>query len=446
MRRIWLIFWVTGLAWLVAMNAHAVPLQVSIQDVDRKLNLAQNAQVLEDGDGDRTLTQVQAAQNGWTDYHADAFNFAFSRSAWWVRVRLHNAQSHEVSRILELGSAVQDEMDLYIVRAQQATSEHIATGDRRKFAARPVATRMPSLPLHLDAGEQIDVYLKLGTHDGLHEIVAPTLWDAQVYASSMQLENLFYGLYYGALLTGLVYHLFLFVATRQLSFGLYVLYIGAFLTWSLTFKGYAFQYLWPDSPAFNNQILAVSATASYCCFALFMVGYLNTGQRVPRWMNQLMMVAVLINALCIIPACFDHYALAFELNIPAGIVLMLATAMVVGKMRRRGSRPAKYLALSFSALSLGVLLYYLRLLGVVPSNAISDNGLLLGSGMQILLLAFGLADQMNQLKEGKLRAERAALAAQEALNLELEDLVKRRTRALEAANQRFMDVGGDAST
>lgn len=425
--------------WLMDANVMATPLQVDFRDSDQKIKLAQNAQILEDASGHQTLEQVQHDQR-WTDFHADALNFAFNQSTWWVRVRLRNAQSLEASRVLELGSALQDEIDVYIVRAKNAQVDHLSTGDRRTFDSRPVSTRIPSLPLHFEPGEQVDVYVKLSTHDGLHEIVAPTLWASKSYAASMQLENLLYGLYYGALLTGLLYHLFLFISTRQLNFGLYVLYVGVFLLWSLTFKGYSFQYFWPDSPGFNNQILAISASASYCFFALFMMAHHNTEHRLLGWMNRLMTAAIGLNALSMIPACFDRYALAFQLNIPAGIFLMLSTHLVNFLMLKRGSGPAKYQTLSFSALSLGVLLYYLLILGVVPSNALSENGLLFGSGAQILLLAFALADQMNQLKDAKLRAERAAFAAQAALNVELEGLVKRRTKALEAANQKFMDA------
>ncbi len=423
---------------LMATNVKAIPLQVDFQDTDLKVKLTQNAQILEDVTGNRTLTQVQNDQR-WTDFHADALNFAFNQSSWWIRVRLHNAQSHEASRVLEVGSALQDEIDVYVVRAKKAHVEHFATGDRRLFESRPVSTRVPSLPMHFEPGEQVDVYLKMSTHDGLHEIVAPTLWTAKEYAGSMQLENLLYGLYYGALLTGMLYHLFLFISTRQLNFGLYVLYASVFLLWGLTFKGYSFQYFWPDSPNFNNQILAISASGSYCFFALFMIAHHNTEYRLLPWMNKLMMVAIALNALSTIPAYFDQYALAFALNIPAGIFLMLSTYLVNSMMLQRGSKPAKYQTLSFSALSLGVLLYYSLILDIIPPNAINENGLLFGSGAQILLLAFALADQMNRLKDGKLRAERATLAAQAALNAELEGLVKRRTKALEAANQKIID-------
>lgn len=439
-QRILLTLVFTCCGWLTPSCVKAAALQVDFQDTDLKIKLIQNAQILEDITGRRTLAQVKDGQQ-WADIHANALNFAFSQSSWWVRVRLHNTQLHETSRVLDFGSALQDEIDVYVIRSNNVRVEHLSTGDRRIFGSRPVSTRVPIVPLHFLAGEQVDVYFRMGTHDGLHEIVAPTLWASQTYASTMQLENLLMGLYYGALLTGLLYHLFLFISTRQVSFGLYVLYVAVFLLWSLTFKGYAFQYFWPDSPNFNNQILAISASGSYCFFALFMIAHHNTERSLQKWMNRLMIAAVALNILGMIPALFDRYALAFELNSPAGIFLMLASHLVNCLMLRRGSRPAKYQTLSFSALSLGVILYYSLLFGILPANAITENGLLFGSGAQILLLAFALADQMNQLRSGKLRAERAALSAQAALNLELEALLKRRTKALEAANQKTLDLG-----
>src|SRR5690606_3967516 len=97
----------------------------------------------------------------------------------------------------------------------------------------------------------------------------------------------------------------------------------------------------------------------------------------------------------------------------------------------------RYFLIAFTLLALGVMLYYAQLVGALPSNAITENFLQIGSALEVLLLAFGLADQMNTLKADKLRAERKALAAQTVLNDELEALVQQRTAALEAASQRL---------
>jgi two-component system, sensor histidine kinase LadS len=89
---------------------------------------------------------------------------------------------------------------------------------------------------------------------------------------------------------------------------------------------------------------------------------------------------------------------------------------------------------------MAALIYYLRVLGLVPANTLTDNIVLVGSAAEALILAFGLADQTNRLKTEKLQAERQALAAQTALNTQLESLVSSRTQELEAANQRLASL------
>jgi diguanylate cyclase len=295
------------------------------------------------------------------------------------------------------------------------------------------------MPIRFAPGESLDVYVKLATHDGLHEGVALKLWQPRAYARSMQTANLFFGLYYGALATVLAYNLFLFLSTRQRTFGLYAMYVSAFLVWSFTFRGYAFQYLWPDSPVFNNQLLPIAAAACYGTFVAFIISYVDAGRTAPTWMRHVLVAAAIGCGLSVTPALFNHYALSFAASIPFAATLMVATLSAGVIMVRNGSRPARYCLISFSALAIGVMLYYLRLLGAVPSNPITENFLQIGSAAEVLLLAFGLADQMNQLKADKLRAEQAALAAKTALADELESLVHRRSRALEAANRRLRD-------
>lgn len=446
----WLRRLLAGLTLLCAMGAQATPPTVDFGAGDAEVLLGRAAQVLADPADRLTLAQLRRGVPGWRDAQSDTFNFGFDRATWWVHMRLHNTQARDVQRVLDLGSALQDEIDVYLVREvgdAGESVEHLATGDRRPFADRPIQTRVPSVPIHFAAGEQLDVYVRLATHDGLHEAVALKLWEPRAYARHSQAENLFFGLYYGALITVLAYNLFLFLATRQRTFGLYAAYVSAFLLWSFTFRGYAFQYLWPDAPVFNNQLLPIAAAACYCTFAVFTVAYLDTRRKLPPWLHRLIVNSAIGNALCVTPALFGHYALAFAASIPFGVTLMVSAGFGSALMLRQGSRPARYFSLSFSLLALGVMLYYLLLLGAVPSNVFTENFLQIGSAAEVLLLAFGLADQMNQLRAGKLRAEREALAAQTALANELEGLVQRRTRALEAANRRLQELStNDALT
>lgn len=429
--------WLLCLVLLGWLPAGAMPLVIDVPADQPSIMLGRNAQVMEDAAGQMTLADVQNRTQGWSDVHTDTFNFGFAKSVWWVRMRLHYTGDRSVQRIVDVGTPLQDNVDAYVLTPDGAVVQHVVTGDRLPFASRPIHTRVPSFSVALQPGQSVDVYVRLASHDGLQEAVSLRLWQPVAYTQALQTENLAFGLYYGGLATVLLYNLFLFMSTRQSSFGVYTAYVSAFLFWSFTFRGYAFQYGWPDAPLFNNQVLPIAAAACYVTFGLFVMAYLDTRRQTPMWVHRVLQFATFGNALCVAPALFNHYALPFALSIPFGVTEIITALSVGGWLCFKGYRPARYFIIAFSLLAVGVVLYYLRVLGAVPSNVVTENFLQIGSALEVLLLAFGLADQMNTLRVDKLQAERRALAAQTALNTELESLVKRRTRALESANQRL---------
>ncbi|MDE2402769.1 MAG: GGDEF domain-containing protein [Burkholderiales bacterium] len=413
---------------------------VDVDESSSELQLTPRLQIFEDLQGRLKLEDLLAKQSAWTEHHANALNLGFSKSTWWARVALRNVTGKTLVRILDSGTALEDFLDFYVVRKGDIIDQRVITGDRRPFNTRPVLTRVPSLQIQLAPGEQVDIYIRLATHDGLHETVNLILWQQPAYATHTQTETLAFGLYYGALLTVLLYNLFLYASTRQRAIGAYVAYVSAFLLWSFTFRGYSFQYLWPGSPVFNNQLLPIAAAACYCMFGIFVMEYLETSRNLPGWLHRTLLGSTWGNVLFITPALFNVYGMSFAASIPVGVTLMVASLTAGFMLIKRGSRPARYFMIAFTLLALGVMLYYAQLVGALPSNVITENFLQIGSALEVLLLAFGLADQMNTLKSDKLRAERKALAVQTVLNDELEALVQQRTAALEAASQRLADM------
>jgi diguanylate cyclase len=87
------------------------------------------------------------------------------RSTSALRVALHNTTASDMVRVLDLGTPLQDEVDLYILHPDGRPHRHITAGDRKPFAMRPVQTRVPSAPLHLAPGESVQIYIRLSTSD-----------------------------------------------------------------------------------------------------------------------------------------------------------------------------------------------------------------------------------------------------------------------------------------
>lgn len=427
-----------AILWLMfrGMAVHAMPLSVG-ERPDRFVGGF--ASFLEDASRSLTLRDLQAGHHVWTPLEADSMTPGFSRAVWWMRIPLYNDTANTQHLLLDTGTVLVDFLDLYSVRGS-GQIEHVQTGDRRPFATRPLHTRSLVFPLTLEPGETLWLYLRMDSFDGLHEVVSPRVTNPQDFAERLQGETLALGLYFGTMGAVLLYNLFLYISTREHGFRIYLLYVAAFFFWSFAFRGYGFQYWWPESPVLNNQILPIGAALCYCTFGLFVMEYLCVKRDAPRWLYLANWIAILANAFTLLPPLLGFYALSFAVSVPVGVVMMFFAVFTGVVLMRRGSRPARYFLLAFSLLAVGVALYYVQMLGWVSAGPVTEYGVQIGSGLEALLLAFGLADQMNALKADKLKAEQDARAAQLALNTELAREVQQRTQELQQANQRLIEL------
>lgn len=401
--------------------------------------LGRFSDVLEDPSRQLAITDLLQGRYQWTPLQADSLTPGFSRSAWWLRLQLRNETGATQHLLLDTGTALVDFLDLHVVHSD-GRIDSAQTGDRRPFATRPLPTRTLVMPVTLAAGETVWLYLRMDTFDGLHEVVSPRLLNVADHAGRLQGETLALGLYFGTLGAVLLYNLFLYISTRERGFRLYLLYVAAFLFWGVAFRGYGLQYWWPESPVLNNQILPEAASICYCMFGLFAMEYLDVKRTAPRWLYLTNWLAIVSNILTLLPPLLGYYALAFALSVPTGIIMILSALMTGALLLRRGSRPARYFLLAFTLLAVGVASYYVQLLGWVAAGPLTEYGIQVGSGLEVLLLAFGLADQMNVLKADKLKAEQEARAAQLALNTQLAFEVRQRTEELEQANRRLNEL------
>ncbi len=435
--------WLLVLWWLAAaLPLHAEPAGV-VPVAGPSQPLDEQIEIFEDPAGRHDLaTLLQLPQSQWARPQSVPLNPGLSGSAWWLRVRLRNDHADQhLHRWLELGSPRQDHVDAMLVRADGSVQRFATTGDRHPFAQRPLAHRHPLFPLTLAPGETLTVYLRVDSHDGLHEPLPVTLWTQEAFTAHDGAGSLVYGLYFGGLLALIIYNLFLFASARMTGLGMYALYLGAVLSWSATFNGFSFQYLWPDHPDFNNQFLALAAAAAFGTGTMFVVHYLPTRQLAPRWHTAMVWLAV-ANLAAAVPALFGIYRWAFVLIVPCGCATALASLGAGVQLMLRGNRSARYFVTSWLVMALGVLMYLLTLLTLLPASMSADAVLLIqiGSAFEVLVLAFGLADSLNESKAQALQAERQARVSQQTLAQRLEEQVHERTLELERANERLREL------
>ncbi|MDR3415076.1 MAG: sensor domain-containing diguanylate cyclase [Nevskia sp.] len=435
----WLLPW---LGLLMCAAAWAGPPTVQVQASDEHLVLLPRAEMLEDTGGRTTLADVRGNAGWLPSPRGETRSFGYTRSAWWLRLRLESdARGATQNRILELAASILDYMDLYLVRPSGEVVASYQTGDRRPFSQRGLDYRNPAFTLALEPGKPLDVYLRLDSYDGLLGSLAMNLWSEGGFVAKSNGETVLFGIYYGTLLALLVYNLLLFLSTRDRAFGWYVAYVASFFVWNFTFLGYAQQYWWPDNPHLNALVLALACGVSFINFLLFVMEYVQVRAYSPWRLYPLALLGLAGCVAVCLPVLFGYFALGFLLSVPVWLAVMVGCigVGVVMAMDRSapGSRAARFALLAFTPLAIVVGLYCLTLAGLLRETALTASSLQVGSAAEVLLLAFGLADQMNTLKAQKLAAEQAARKAQAALATRLEQQVQERTRELEQANRQL---------
>ncbi|MFO7646667.1 MULTISPECIES: diguanylate cyclase [Halomonas] len=426
--------------WLLLACLLSSPVRAALEvsTSPGEINLGPHLQLLEDADRalDIEALLYPQAPLPWRPSAEETLNFSFSDSAWWLQVELSNASEGSLRRLVELAMPLHDYLDAWVVDEAGEVVAEWQTGNRRAFDTRPVAHRTFVLPVQLPPGESRRLVLRLDTHDGLFDATPFYLLSDASFLQKAQQELMAYSLYYGALLALLIYNLLVYSATRERAFLLYVAYLGAFFVFNFTFRGFAFQYWWPSWPTFNNQMVALTSGLLYLTLTLFSLDFLDLRRRAPRLGHALIGMTGLL-LLSALPALLGHYALVFRMMIPAGIVYFALLLGIAAWLSLRRDRLAQIFLLAWSVLLVGAGLYYLRVAGVLPYNSLTENALQIGSGLEFLLLAFGLAYKINLLKNEKLAAERDTHELQRSLNQRLETEVDQRTRELEAANRRL---------
>jgi len=212
------------------------------------------------------------------------------------------------------------------------------------------------------------------------------------------------------------------------------------MMWNFTVNGFSFQYLWPDSPVFNNHFLTFCSAYAFGLFGLFTIEYLKLRLNAPLLLVRVIQILAGLNFAVIIPAMFDYYAISVAYGQIVGVVMIVITLGPGIWLLIKGQRQARFFMTAFTMLWIGVTAYILKIIGWAPTNVFMTWGLQFGSSFEALILALGLADSMNILRQEKLEAERRAREAQETLAIGLEPQVQQRTQELALPNERLQEL------
>ncbi len=325
--------------------------------------------------------------------------FGFQDGAHWFYLPVVNRHPDEPRWLLVQEYALSDKLDLY-VRYPDGRVEHQAGGDHVPFGMRYIRYRHPNFQVTLPPGETVELLLRVQSESSMQ--VPLILYTPRALAELMRDAQFSTGLYYGIVLALLFYNLVLWFMLRDPGHGWYLLHTGAFGLVLFTLNGYSFEYFWPTSAWLADAAVPLSICLALIGMQQFSRSFLELKD---RWAagNRVSLALIGFFALLGAASLWLPYSVTTPLASKAvlfGVLWIIIAAIV---MLRRGYRPARLFLLAWSLFLAGTAAFTLLAFGMMPRNFWTQNGVQIGSALEMLLLSLALGARYAGLRNENIR-------------------------------------------
>lgn len=299
-----------------------------------------------------------------------------------------------------------------------------STGNDFDFRKRTNTSPDFVFPLKLPRGDTSEFFIKIQSS---HPLLLPLFIKSKDRLDeTINLENLIFGLYFGIILSILLYNIFLFVSTKDLSYLFYIIYLFFLGLAQTTVSGYGFKYFWPHSAWLNNYALIITSSIAGITGILFAIFFLRIAYYYRNFIFFLS-IALLLYFIAIISTISGNNQAAYNLvnyATAAGGLLLIIISALIGK---KGYRAAYYYVVSWIFFLLGMIVLVLRNVGMLPYTNTTTYFSYFGSAVEVILLSIALADRINTLRKEKEESQAYALK----ISRENEKLIKEQNIVLE---------------
>jgi two-component system, sensor histidine kinase LadS len=433
----WLLFIISifcAVAILIATNFFEPnrPSHTEVQHVEHLIDLERKYSI---------ANILSAPNNNWQKRDRDLTSLGISNEVHWFRFTIENGPPTN-SRLLEIDYPLLDSVNLWFTQDNKVLAQY-TVGDSLVFAQRVIEHENFVFPVPTN-GQPVDVYISAHTQGAMR--LPLNIWQQEDYLEYTSKNSLLMGGFFGLMLAMGLSNLFFFITTRSpifLMYTGYVIFIGLTLS---AIQGLGYRYIWPNFPWLQQHAVGIFANLTVWLSIIFCDGLLNVIAFKPKLSKLLRTIAYafIVGLIISLFIPLPVFLKAFLLILCVSELIVLA---VVIWLWIKGLAIAGYYTLASAVLFLSGFAVSLDALDMINFSLPSYYLLMLGAGLETVLLALIMAISHNQQRQALhntqaelLNKERQAqhaqkdmLALQENATEELEYKVQERTLELEIA-------------
>lgn len=379
------------------------------QDLTVK-SLGANIKYLVEEDSSINLEYLVANLNSidWQVSQGETPNFGFNLKPHWFWVTVTNESLKSVSWLLQVYYPLIDFIDVYHLKSDGSMHQW-HTGDRLPYNSRPIDHPDFLFPLELGFLEQTQLLIRIENAGAMQ---APMkLWNEREFFKLVQKETIPQGIFFGLFMVLILYNLFLYLSTRDLSFLYYVVFASGFLLYFMTVDGYGFQYLWSDSIIFQQYGIYLFISMTLFGMSEFTINFLGITKK--DWKTYLMLRAITIaTALCLLSVLFIPYKISIQIIVLITFYAsVISTIVGIKSIKDKGTSASLY-ASGWIVMAIGFMVLVFDKFAVIPSNQYTALSAPVAVVIFSLLLSFALGYRIQEERKNRMIAEKKFILSQ----------------------------------
>ena len=202
-----------------------------------------------------------------------------------------------------------------------------------------------------------------------------------------------------------LFNIFLYLSTRERVYFYYFSFILTGGLFGFARRGFGFQYLWPNSTALQEASIPLLLSLFMIFSLLFTSGFLQFKRTMPLaqklcWNLEAAFVIPVIALL------LGNYSLAVQMGLFLALLVGIPIVMIIPPiLAYRGQPAARHYTAAFAVLILACLVQILKTFNIVPTIFFTENAMLIGSALQVILLSPAVALRLQALQREQIKAE-----------------------------------------
>ena len=378
--------------------------------------------------------------------------WGFTNGTVWCATRVLNASDESTSLHLEFSYGFYDQIVFY--QRDEISGdlvERLKMGDRKPFHERPIRVPGFVFPFELNRGQATEIVVSM---TALELMATPAILITPQRNSELKRNwSIIGGAVYGGSCLLAIFHVILFLFTRNYSYLIFSGFVLAHAAFTLSFRGIGFELFWPNSVEWHHRSIPFFNAVTQLFWLLLTTHYLSNSS-VPKRLTQFgKWLGTILVLMLAYPFLEPGVGPFIAMSLLSLVTYCWIVAVVI--FAWRSSRGAKFYALSFGLTLTFTMLDSLRIFKVFDYVFVySESARFLADVLYFvwahpteigvlfaeLLLAAGLADQINVLRTDRERLRKEALDAALVSQEKLKSEVERQTLELKESRDRLLKI------